>query len=87
MGVPIDSWSIPISWLFWAVLYLSICLLAAGRDGWVFALIPSIVLVATLVIASPIYYWSRYGAALQFLIPMYALVFFLLFGKKKSASR
>lgn len=84
---PIDSWSIPISWLFWAVLYLFICLLAAGRGGWAFALIPSIILVATLVIASPIYYWVRYGAALQFLIPMYALMFFLLFGKKKSASR
>ena len=84
---PIDSWSIPISWLFWAVLYLFICLLAVGRGGWAFALIPSIILVATLVIASPIYYWVRYGAALQFLIPMYALMFFLLFGKKKSASR
>ena len=84
---PIDSWSIPISWLFWAVLYLSICLFAADKGRWVFALIPSIILVATLVIASPIYYWSRYGAALQFLIPMYALMFFLLFDKKKSASR
>lgn len=85
--LPMDSWSVPISWLFWVVLYLSICLLAAGRGGWVFALIPSILLVATLVIASPIYYWPRYGVALQFLIPMYALMFFLLLGKKKSASR
>lgn len=85
--LPIDSWSIPVSWLFWAVLYLSICLFAEDKGRWVFALIPSIILVATLVIASPIYYWSRYGAALQFLIPMYALIFFLLFGKKKSASR
>lgn len=85
--LPMDSWSIPISWLFWAVLYLSIWLLAAGKGRWVFALIPSIILVATLAIASPIYYWPRYGVALQFLIPMYALIFFLLLGKKKSASR
>ena len=82
-----DSWSVPISWLFWTVLYLSICLLAAGKGRWVFALIPSIILVATLAIASPIYYWPRYGAALQFLIPMYVLVFFLLFGKKKRTFR
>lgn len=82
-----DSWSVPISWLFWAVLYLSICLLAADKGRWVFALVPSVILVATLVIASPIYYWPRYGAALQFLIPVYVLMFFLLFGKKKSASR
>lgn len=85
--LPMDSWSVPISWLFWTVLYLSICLLAAGKGRWVFALIPSIILVATLAIASPIYYWPRYGAALQFLIPMYALVFFLLFGKKKRTLR
>lgn len=85
--LPMDSWSVPISWLFWTVLYLSICLLAAGKGRWVLALIPSIILVATLAIASPIYYWPRYGAALQFLIPMYALVFFLLFGKKKRTLR
>lgn len=85
--LPMDSWSVPISWLFWAVLYLSICLLAADKGRWVFALVPSVILVATLVIASPIYYWPRYGAALQFLIPVYVLMFFLLFGKKKSASR
>ena len=85
--LPMDSWSVPISWLFWTVLYLSICLLAAGKGRWVFALIPSIILVATLAIASPIYYWPRYGAALQFLIPMYVLVFFLLFGKKKRTFR
>lgn len=77
--LPYDSWSMPISWLFWAVLYLSICVFAAGKGRWTIALVPSLLLVGTLAIASPIYYWPRYGAALQFLIPMYVLMFLLAF--------
>ena len=84
--LPYDSWSIPVSWLFWMALYLSICMLAAGKGRWIISLLPSLLLVGTLVIASPIYYWPRYGAALQFLMPMYVLLFMVLFGKPKCAS-
>ena len=41
------------------------------------ALAPSLGLIATLLLASPIWYWPRYGAAVQFLLPVY-LMFFLL---------
>lgn len=28
-------------------------------------------LIASLLVASPIWYWERYGAAMQFLIPFF----------------
>ena len=77
--VPHDSWSVPISWLLWLCLYLLLCLCAADFAKWSICLLPSLALVGTLVVASPIWYWPRYGAALQFLIPVYALLFLLVF--------
>ena len=68
---PQDSRSIPISVIFWSVAFLSICLCLSGRARWVIALVPSLTLLGTLIVASPIWYWSRYGAAVQFLIPFY----------------
>lgn len=63
--------SIPISIIFWTVLFLSICLCLSGRARWIIALVPSLALLGTLIVASPIWYWPRYGAAVQFLIPFY----------------
>ena len=68
---PQDSRSIPISVIFWSVAFLSICLCLSGRARWVIALVPSLALLGTLIVASPIWYWPRYGAAVQFLIPFY----------------
>lgn len=68
---PQDSRSIPISIIFWTVLFLSICLCLSGRARWIIALVPSLALLGTLIVASPIWYWPRYGAAVQFLIPFY----------------
>ena len=39
----------------------------------------------TLLIGSPIYYWPRYGALLQFSIPYYAALLMLLFRQKDGA--
>ena len=66
---PWDEWSIPVSWVFWALLYIALCLILLGRSSWLLALLPSFGLMATLVVASPLWYWPRYGAAVQFLIP------------------
>ena len=77
---PIDSWSVPIGWLFWGTCYLALLLLLGGRPLWVLGLIPSIGIALTLLIASPIWYWPRYGAVLQFCIPYYLLLAYLLFG-------
>lgn len=68
---PQDSRSIPVSIIFWSVAFLSICLCLGGRARWVIALVPSLALLGTLIVASPIWYWPRYGAAVQFLIPFY----------------
>ncbi len=80
---PTDSWSVPIGWLFWLVAYLVCCLAVSKRGSWIIFLAPSFVLLGTLVIASPIYYWPRYGAALQFLIPFFILLFVLLFRENR----
>ncbi len=81
--LPINSWSVPIGWLFWLVMYLVCCLAVAKRGSWIIFLAPSFILLGTLVIASPIYYWPRYGAALQFLIPFFILLFAVLFRKNR----
>lgn len=75
---PKDEWSIPVSWINWVLLYLALCLVLLGRSSWLLALLPSIALTATLVVASPIWYWPRYGAAEQFLIPFYLALVILV---------
>ena len=81
---PQDSRSIPISVIFWSVAFLSICLCLSGRARWVIALVPSLTLLGTLIVASPIWYWSRYGAAVQFLIPFYVAL--VVMGRQHSRS-
>lgn len=76
----VDSWSIPIGWLLWICLYMAICLCAVGEGNGFCFLVPSLALVGTLVVASPIWYWPRYGAALQFLIPLYIAIAASAFG-------
>lgn len=66
-----NNQSIPVSIIFWSVAFLSICLCLSGRGRWVIALVSSLALLGTLIVASPIWYWPHYGAAVQFLIPFY----------------
>lgn len=73
-----DNYCVPISIILWGLIFLSICLCLSGRKSWLIALIPSLALLATLVIASPIWYWPRYGAAVQFLIPFYIALVVLM---------
>ncbi len=87
---PIDSWSVPISWLFWVACYLVILLCLGKKPLWALGLIPSIGVAATLLIATPICYWPRYGAILQFCIPYFMLLVYLMLkgkmGPKQAAS-
>lgn len=83
-ALPYNAWSIPIGWILWFCLYLPICLCAIGYARWSIVLIPSLVLAGTLVVASPIWYWPRYGAALQFLVPVYLLLIVLLFRRSSN---
>ena len=84
---PVDSWSVPISWLLWVSCYLSLLLCLGKKPLWALGLIPSIGVVLTLLVASPVAYWPRYGALLQFCIPYYVLMFYLALGFKGGLRR
>ena len=73
-----DNQSVPISFILWGLVFLSICLVLRKKSLWLIALLPSLALLGTLIVASPIWYWPRYGAAVQFLIPFYAALVILL---------
>ena len=82
MLFPEDEWSLPISWVLWGILYLCVLGCCRQRADVLVIVIPSLTLLGTLLIASPIYYWPRYGAAAQFLAPLYALLFLSIGGIK-----
>lgn len=75
--LPYNVWSVPIGVLFWLIVYLIVCLTIRGLLAPLLSLVPSVGLLLTLIIASPIWYWARYGAACQFLIPFYLFLFYL----------
>ena len=77
---PYDVWSIPIGIILWVILYFAIVFALLGRKRLLFPLIPSFGLLGTLLIASSIWYWPRYGAAVQFLIPFYVFLVLLAAG-------
>ena len=72
---PVNEWGVPIGMISWAILFLIICMAVKKDCLQIIALAPSLGLVITLVVASPIWYWPRYGVALQFMIPFYLLLF------------
>lgn len=82
--LPQDSRSIPVSIIFWMVAFLSICLCLNGRARWVIALASSLALLGTLIVASPIWYWPRYGTAVQFLIPFYVTLIVMVWQRGRS---
>ncbi|MCI9628350.1 MAG: hypothetical protein HFJ64_03885 [Eggerthellaceae bacterium] len=81
---PLNTWSIPTGWILWLVLYLIAFLISIRKTLWVVTLMPTLGLVATLIIASPICYWPRYAAATQFLIPFYLAILLLALRDKNN---
>ena len=75
---PMNSWSLPISWLFWLLSYLFLAMLLTRNRLWILGIVPSLVLMVTLFVASPTCYWPRYGALLQLALPYYLLVLLIL---------
>lgn len=74
---PTDEWSIPLGIVFWIIVLLLTVLVSTSRTRLITALIPSIALMISLFVASPIWYWPRYAAAIQFLLPVYIAIFFI----------
>lgn len=63
--------SIPLGWVAWGITFLAITFFLQGRRRYIIVFVPCLMLVVSLLIASPIWYWERYGAALQFLAPFF----------------
>ena len=76
--LPYDNYSIPIGWLTWLLLFVSMVFALTKKAKWILPLIPSLALILSLLIASPIWYWERYAAALQFLLPFYIAMLFVI---------
>lgn len=68
---------VPIGMIVWMIILAVIILAIDGKELLWIPLLPSIGLFLTLVIASPIFYWPRYAIALQYLLPVYLLLFLL----------
>lgn len=74
-----DTWSIPVAYINWFVLFICICGFLRKRASYLLPIIPTIGLVIVLLVASPILYWPRYGAMEQFLLPFYVCWLLALF--------
>lgn len=72
---PIEDIGIPIGIINWCVVLLVIFLILRKQELLVIALTPTIGLMITLIVASPIHYWPRYAVAEQYLIPFYIALF------------
>ena len=68
---------IPIGMIVWIMILVGIFLAMDDKEILWIPLLPSLGLFLTLAIASPIFYWPRYAIALQYLLPVYLLLFFL----------
>ena len=66
---PSDELQIPVGIWTWIIFYLFICIACSTQKTLLIVLLPPLGLLATLLVASPMWYWPRYGAAIQFLVP------------------
>lgn len=64
--LPLDAPSVPLGIYLWLLITLSVGLICTRRTSWCIMLIASLTLLGSLVLISPIWYWPRYGAAVQF---------------------
>lgn len=71
-----------VSWILLFALLITVI-----RKEWtaLIALMPSLSLFLTLLLASPYYYWQRYGLAEYFLFPIYLYIIFCFVGKTRTA--
>lgn len=79
---PIEDAAIPIGIINWSILLLIIFIILQRKEILLLVLTPSVGLIITLIVASPISYWPRYAAAEQYLIPFYLMLFLMLRNQK-----
>lgn len=78
-----DQGFIPIGWLSWFALFAVIALFNCKKSAWFVSLVPTAAIIATLLVASPIWYWERYAVALQFLLPFYVVMLYCTGGVRR----
>lgn len=76
--LPISNYSIPESMIAWMLIILLFFLYLKGNMRTIAILVPSFALIATLLIASPLWYWPRYGFAIRLLVSLYLIMFLTL---------
>ena len=75
--------NISLSIVGWVIAFL-VCIVIIKRLELILPLMPIVGLIITLLIASPVAVWSRYGLAEYYLIPFYFIVFiFAIKGSQK----
>lgn len=77
-----DEWSIPAAWIHWLIFYILLLLLFSKTHEYYAFLAPSIGVIITLFLASPIIYWPRYCALEQIMLPIYLLILIKSFQKQ-----
>ena len=70
-----NSLPIPVGFLFWIFMFVLLELSLCALRPFCLMFLPSAGVLGTLLIASPIWYWARYSAILNFMLPV--LVCFL----------
>lgn len=83
---PVDGHSVPIAWVFWLLLFEVLCCGLLRRRILILVLLPSLGLMVSMLLATPILYWPRYAATLQLLIPVYAVLIVFLCVQLRSKS-
>lgn len=78
---PYRAKCIPVAYVHWILIGLALFALIRGNWRRLVVLAPALGLMATLIIASPIYYWPRYGLAQQLLLPLFIIMIFVREGE------
>lgn len=65
---------IPVSYANWLLIAIVVFALFKWKPEDMLVVSPAVGLMATLIIASPIFYWPRYGFAEQLLVPLFIIM-------------
>ncbi len=74
-----DEWFVPAPWIHWFIVLIVFLSIYKKRYEELSLLIPSIGVVLTLLVASPIQYWPRYYLTEQIMIPCYIVLYCAIF--------
>lgn len=68
---------VPIGMIAWIIILLALFLMMDENEHLWIGLMPSLGVLLTLFVATPIFYWPRYAIAVQYLLPIYLILFLM----------